>query len=512
MIERAPTAEIDTHLTDDRRAATRPRRQPPQALLGCLWCGLGAVIGVWVGVPFPRNDDLFYTGAAIRLASVGELANPWLAGQEFLSRDFLIYPPFYQWVLAAWLKLFGLSTLTLLTFQYVCYSTFGFCFSRLLLRENILVRNRWWWPGVFAAAMFATIGTAGLRPDALGFAVLAAGLLLRAGSKPWVQAVAWTLVFSALAVSPNVLPYALGGALFTLTADYSRHQLRWSEACAVGVGGVAALTLFYASIDGRIAEFLAAFFHHAQRAVLPPLASLAAGEARVWALPVAGPLYTLVLGATALLLLHGRRHSPSFSLVVIIIFLAVVAVDLASVLMTWLRSELRLFTATLWVTGCLGYALSRPALRAAGLAISLSLVIVWTWQLLPTAAHLAARGRPSAENVRQARAAVAAEPNRRFLIDDWAARHVFDYQLPANTLIWSFAKKFPWLWPESLAEIKPDETWIIFGSSLRLIAADRLPGLKPAFTLAGRSQCYYPADREVFVIDGRKPVPAKFGH
>src|SRR6266478_2655380 len=73
--------------------------------------------GLWLlGFPKPANDDLFYSGAALNLASGGDFSNPLLARQGFPSHYFFVYPPLHSFVLAGWLGVFGISAMSMVGF------------------------------------------------------------------------------------------------------------------------------------------------------------------------------------------------------------------------------------------------------------------------------------------------------------------------------------------------------------------------------------------------------------
>src|SRR6516165_719706 len=69
--------------------------------------------------PKPWGDDLFFCGSALNLTNGGHFTNPfinWLPGQPFFFQ-----PPVHSYVLAAWLKVFGVSAGSLTGFQVLMY-------------------------------------------------------------------------------------------------------------------------------------------------------------------------------------------------------------------------------------------------------------------------------------------------------------------------------------------------------------------------------------------------------
>lgn len=145
------------------------------------------IVGFWTvlflfGYPLPNYDDLFFIGAAINLAKGGEFTNPYLEAWNavFSSGKYYYHPPFYSFTLAGWLKLTGISTNSILLFQYLCYNTSSLFFS-LLLRFYSFPRVTALCTTVIFAAWHCSPNlyqSSGLRHDALGMAYLALGLWL----------------------------------------------------------------------------------------------------------------------------------------------------------------------------------------------------------------------------------------------------------------------------------------------------------------------------------------------
>jgi len=473
-----------------------------------------AALAILADLPSPGADDLFYVGPALSLAKHGELRMELLANQGFLSKDFLIYPAFYQYLLGGWLWLMGISTLSLHLFTHLSYLLGAYWLSFLLARARVFGTATALWPVGGYLAVLGSLGSMGFRSEALGFAVLAMafGLSLTAGF--WRCLLSWFLLGASLLISPNLLPYAalLKLLQWILEDRHWRRRLR-EEAAPLLLALVGNILLMTWSIGGRWAEFHRAFMHHATRAVLPFFTALHAGLLRYLSgfrvMPVTVLSLSLCLCAF-ILLWRKRRDRQASDTPVACALLTWLAAGLLSIGMTWIREELRLFTlvlaglvAGLWLAGT-------QRTRVPGLIGLAALALAGLWMRDPLAPRWHSRLRPSPAHIAAAQQAVAAEPGRRFLIDSHTARTVFDYRLPDHAIDWFFSRPFPGLYPTSLAALQPDETWIISGINLRL-CDPTTAAFSPFLRLGPLSLMRIVSDYDVVVIDGRKPADGQPG-
>ncbi len=169
-----------------RRALPVPRRLgggrvPALALIALIWLLL------WLaGFPLPNVDDSFFTGVGISLARNGQLTNPWVTGwmgylEGVHPSKFLVQPPLYPHIMAAWIKGFGVSAASLTGFA----CTLGFLATIFAwLTFSRLTGDR-----LTAALATAVVGAAllqrGLRPEPLAIACFFSGQwLLLARPRP----------------------------------------------------------------------------------------------------------------------------------------------------------------------------------------------------------------------------------------------------------------------------------------------------------------------------------------
>jgi hypothetical protein len=431
-----------------------------------------------------------------------------LEGQQFLSSDFLIYPPFFQYLLAGWLKFAGISTKSLLCFFHLCYALGGFALSLLLARNADVTSARWTWPPILHLCLLATLGTAGLRPDAPGFVLLFSGLLFLPSANPIIRGLGWMLVGSALLTSPNVLPYAVLLSLARLCLQPKPgHELRQQFlplACAI----VAVFLMFHAAIGGRWMEFHRAFSHHATRAVLPPLESLTLGVSRYFG--VSGkpwPLTIVCLAVFCITLWFAwelKLPRPLRARRIQILLGTWLLAGVLSVVMTWLRAELRLFTLLLGASICVLWLATLSLPRWIALAFGVLLGLTSLYQQDAVAPRWHPKMQPSRGSIEEARRYSQQHPERLLLIDSRVARSVFDYRFPARVRDWSFSRPFPALYPTSREQIAPDETWIITGIKLRLADTSFLR-FEPLYTFGGISLNRYCTDEQIFIVEGSTP-------
>lgn len=145
-----------------------------------------ALAAFWLtlwGLDYPRPsvDDGFFVGAGVHLSTQGQLHNPWITGwlgylDGVQTDKFLFQPPLYPFVLAGWMSVFGISTLSLTGFA--CSLGLGSSLCLWLLARSLGATR--------AAAILLCALTAcyllyrGLRPEPLAaFLTLASQLILR---------------------------------------------------------------------------------------------------------------------------------------------------------------------------------------------------------------------------------------------------------------------------------------------------------------------------------------------
>ncbi len=452
------------------RLAHRPL--PVFLLVAAGWIVLG-----FLGFPPPMEDDLAYGGPGVHLALGHGLSNPWMGLLDPVGNRFLFYPPFYFYLHAAWLKVFGISTGTMIGFQIACILATSGVLALFLRRWGAAA----WLQLPLAFLQMVALASCGFRPDACAFALFALGAWFELGlGKTWRGPGAFLLVASAFA-----LP--LTGVWTAVLFAYRLLELRRQPApvkegllllARFALAGGLSLLLFYAAIGGRVAAFrhdfaacggdhlfyvVGYYLHNWQSATL---------LIRCVALP------GLLLGVGAVFLFGelgkgtdpARRTALWSGTIAALLFLGVDLLFVASsasvirsfclscamgtAVLAWLGWHRRRSFAFLWIA---------PALLAAVLfsGVYSRAFLGWALAERPDPARIAALKAEAADLVPKA---------DRLLIDSDAARLIYDYRLPPQT------KDVNWIaWPHvgwRMTELPPGSFTVAILSSVDSVYID----------------------------------------
>lgn len=218
------------------------------------------------GWPRAHIDDLFFSGTAIELARGGIFTNPWLASwlTDLDTVKNYSQPTFLPYALAGWLKLCGISTLSLTAFHMAVQTLL--C---LTVYRSVCLKGAPRIAGLAVVIMLLLALTRyGMRPDALALLLIVGSGLTAARSHPGLQILGGFLGAAAVATQPFALTLVIPLHLVVLLRNPERS--RWI--IATGIGLVLALILFTLSIHGEWREFLRVFLQHSQM-VTPDLSN-----------------------------------------------------------------------------------------------------------------------------------------------------------------------------------------------------------------------------------------------
>lgn len=435
-------------------------RQNVLFILACTMFWLCLFLG---GFPQPMVDDLFYTGAAANLSQNGEFFNPLLANWASQTVDrFFVYPPFHTYVLAGWILIFGVNTLSYLLFQAVCYILFSI-FTAFTLRRYCLS-----WLSVAGVILAYAMWMAkmGLRPDALGMAFLAIGVWFLLTDSVLFYVLGFTFVGCAICTSPILMVYgSTFGALplvLNFMAEYQREQHISSRyivnriaSLMVAVGLVFFLLLW--AVNFELAHFLSDLSWHSslrvptKNNIIPTfLLFLRNGYGEI----IYGPLYLVFVGLSVLTLMSQKQASKKLKVFLITLIFAltlnVVAytntVETNFSFFCWLGIAVLLFNLSLNSTVKLGLC---GLTFVAFLTFHSQLLIAWMTQ-----------DQPNEAQYQVVADWVEAHPEFDYAVDFIAARFVFDYTLPPRSTAWVFQHAGV-EGPESLAKKPANVVWLI---------------------------------------------------
>ena len=212
-------------------------------------------------------DDLFYNGAALNLAAGGDFSNPLLAGQNFPSHHFFVYPPLHSYAVYGWLSVFGVSSASMLGFENMMYF--------IIAASTILILGRLRAPGpvlwLAPLAVTAPFLNAGLRPDAFAVAATMGGyaLFLYQGKKFTWLLLSLALVFLGGMASPRNVIFS---GVFVLAIGWQYVKFpAWSRSAVIQYFAAVALAFavvgftFLVCIGFEPLEFYRNFHLHATR-------------------------------------------------------------------------------------------------------------------------------------------------------------------------------------------------------------------------------------------------------
>jgi hypothetical protein len=416
--------------------------------------GLVFILAFWAGVslsdyPMPFIDDAFYIGAAINLAQHGVFANPYCEMLATIgSMDhFFANMPLHDYIVAGWLKLFGVSTLSF----HVLYTLLALGVSLLIYRLFPATRYSALAAVFIALLVFGLLGGAGLRADSLGWCFLLAGFDTWRTRTP--LAFFWRNIFLGLVVItfPNVALFGMALTVAGLIHQKFFQQRSWGELVPFAVVAVVAYALcfglFLVCIGGRLTEFLHSLVGN-QRL------SAEGVRERFQFFTVLGISKWVVVQASFLVLVGGllaawrmnreRREGVFFLVVALAIFVALglSSVNSASGAHTWAFACL--------VTGLFIITTLKWDYRA--------------WILYAVVAFFAAFGhahtaiqfvladrpldRAACDSLR---AQIEQMQPPRLYVDTYAMRELYDYRLPPNTFAFETSSTTGWGGPRSVA-------------------------------------------------------------
>ncbi|MEC4869056.1 MAG: hypothetical protein SAJ11_23520, partial [Jaaginema sp. PMC 1078.18] len=412
------------------------------------------------GYPRPFDDDLFFIGAALNLVKNSEFTNPLLTQwSERTVNYFFVQPPFYSYVLAAWLSGVKISTQTILFFNFLCYVVFSI-FTALILKFYHF--SRW---VIYAVILcFASwILFTGLRHDALGIAFLAVGTWFLLRDRPWYYFWGFSFLGAAILTFPVMMAC---GSCFGIALVYQN----WAESQSVRKGYLfpriiaflAAVLLisllFLLAINFQVERFFADLAWHSSlrrqslTEVIPAI---------IWLVRIGygeilhGSLLSLYFATLFLCIYKNRKNPKILNQIVIVLTISGILN-----LFTYASSIIGIFRFLSWVTIILIIARSpiKPLTRKILIAIAL---IVFLLNNLMTIIATTCIEKTEPQQYQVVREYIQKHPEKQYIIDEVAARFIFDYQLPKNALSWNGSQPAPAFWPSSLADKSDNSVWII---------------------------------------------------
>ena len=459
------------------------KRWPLVVGLLALWSGLFAA-----GLPAPSGiDDVSYLDASFSLITTGKLEAPTM--ERYLAKwhtlGYCIQPPFYNYIVAGWLALFGISAAGILAFYAASYFLASWAWWELLDFFQVGL-----WTRILTLAAFVPyVLSFCLRPEPVGLALLFAGLLLLRSGGRGSLFLGFLAVGIATGVAVNLLPACVTLSLAVLAV---RHRDRSAAAKSpplpeIALALAAALLvfglLFAAMIRFQFHAFLWQFFDAVKaRRGSPPY--LAPREFFSYMLQYWRPVLFLpgFLGLMAVGLLSCGPAGRSLPERVRIFIWAAAGMALLGIF--YRPSNLEGLTLFGWaaIFACITSGPWRVRIKAATLT---GAVGFWLLSQSLTLVSLREPRSIDPQERLRLRAELASHPGR-LVVDDFAARYLFDFRLPPGTLDVGYLRILPNYMPTA-ADKRPGETWVCSTYILNLYAPSLLESPPPALRFLGHT-------------------------
>ena len=473
-------------------ATARP--QFPRAIFGALML----FIVLWLmDFPKPMVDDLFYTGAGMNIAQGGDLSNPMLARQGFPSHFFFVYPPLHSWLLAAWLKIFGINTLAMTAFPLFMYFIAAVATIAILRRHGAPVWLEWLAPLGVSTSLLAL----GLRSEPVAIALTMAGFAIFDCSR---KAAVWMLpAFLLMALGASAAPRTgvFSVALIVLAGNRlwvmppgqcpRKHRL-W---IAMALGMALAVLIFLIQIHFRVGEFWHSFNEHAQRVGGRRINDLIGFlNENPFLTSAQFPLVLLLAGLMIFAWQRERCDLTRTALVLLGAFPFVVLIGgLGQGTLWYIILTLLLYAAAV--------VKNQPALEKKLKMVVVLAVLLANAEMLTTIWGMMTRKIKSDRGPQVGMASdMRPTPEHPVLLDSSVARYVFDYKIPAGMLDIQFAAPFPG--SHAVGQLHPGDVYLVGPPNVEVLKDATLLDVGVAkwvpFGLINRHFYHYPC--RVFVI------------
>jgi len=382
---------------------------------------------------------LYYVGAALHMADGGDFSNPLIARQAYPGlHHYFGHPPLYSYVLAGWLKIFGVSASALRGFQLLMYLLVSW-FTLEVFRKLALPSWLNWLVPFVVACSFMNIG---LRFEPMSVALTMGGFALvlqRRSGLPWFF-LAFLLMLLGGSTASRITFFSGALCIFSLV-ELQRSGiplLKLSVVAALAV--LVAFAIFLVMIQFHFGEFMQSYL----------VATHGRSGGSRW-LGLKHYLFNIqgvtwlpvhVLWLLALPVLWRFRTSPAARLGITLVIPVVVLVGMAAL------NDGAIWYITLTVMLATALVFQNRTGKLLGswlLPIALSCAIIITnfrYGLTLAAIVLDKVSSTPVENSDAFRA-FRPQSGQTVLIDYQTACYLFDYRIPSGFLSWEFSSPFP---------------------------------------------------------------------
>jgi hypothetical protein len=449
----------------------------------------GGVVAFWallalLDIPKPQWDDVWYSDAAINIAHGGGLESPVLQPilDAFGTRQYFLTAPFHAYVLGGWLRVFGVSSMSILLFSSTCGAVGSLGLAALLEHLALPVA------GIVLSVLFYALNVTGygFRTEMLGYAMCFVGLALATRDDARGRIAGIVLAAGGALTAPNLtgaMPVLLLGVLaMRERRDGWRPFVRETLLGGALAAGIC-VPLFLLAIQGHLHDFLL------QTNAMKKLTSLSGPGSflyfknymywRGWGIDTAaavqhsgsleGPIWCAFFPAYAFSLTRRGRAAIAPRLAM---YGHAIAVALpVTLLYRHVSFELLSPFVFAWLAGVAFTLRAPPVARYVGLGLLSAVLLVSNAHRLAVTFLIAPP--PSAAEVDRLRAQ-ALGSGKRLAIDEISARYVFGFAYPRDSISYRSLNRSPV--PNEIAPIAglppkgtrpdPGDLWIVSQANL----------------------------------------------
>ena len=394
------------------------------------------------------------------------MRNPWIEPwlRQFGSDAYFAQLPVHPHMLGLWLKIWGVSTASLLAFQ--CLAGCTTCmFSVALLRKSGCPP---WAVGAGCAVAAAFILDRGLRtePWAASFALAAVWAWWGSGRMNWTYGALAAAM--SIVIHPFALVIVLPALLVTLFFRWADHA--WQEVlvclgilAAIGLGTLALLAWL---VDFRISEFWTSFRAHALMRTPAPGNRLASfweavtlGHEPWLKAPVA-----LAFGAAVIASWRdGNRQRAATAVFAVTAGLSLGIASYAGNSPLWLWPVASGLALALWAQ------VHSSRQRKIGAALTVAGML---WGISPQVLHAIVERPEPSPSYMSIRTQIDRLHPTRLLVDETSARFIYDFALPAGAHDWLLTRRRDSGMLSSLANKPEGEVWLVDARKVSLYVPD----------------------------------------
>jgi hypothetical protein len=403
---------------------------------------LSFLIAYWgfflcLGYPQSTVDDVFWTDAAIHLAKNNRLVAPALKRNLLNAKSdlFLRIPPFYAYSLGGWLKIFKVSTISIILFFLICY----------ILGSWGLIE----WLKTFNIPLFSLIGALvaytpfihamGFRPEAFAMIFLFWGLFLLDFSTFRKTFVGTLFLECAVLTMPNVFSAVLVLSILQFYIAWKNEIKRKNLITMTIMAGTMSICVSVVILTFMIHHQWSAFFEQMQTSMSGAKINWYSAPLffynfykQYWRPILNFPIYGFAL--IGLCLIYTISDSKPKTLVKGCFFIVIATLFFRPALMIY--NEFWMWICSVICCSLLikhkkyGYCYSGFLGMFFLIYQSLNFISFWNTE------------RPSKTYLTEVENQIKKNEGT-LVVDDIVARYVFNYQLPEGTLSLHYLRPFP---------------------------------------------------------------------